>query len=65
MPIYDTDMSYEDMRKAEATHRCFVCKAGVSTCWGESFGYTGYLLRCTRDPRHSGLERIPQKGDGK
>jgi len=57
MPIYDTTMTKETMQHVEDTHICSVCGAGLSICWGGSYGHEGWALRCGKDFSHEGIER--------
>lgn len=57
MPILDSIMTLEDMKRAEDTHTCSECGAGLSICWGGAYEHDGYALRCSRDPSHEGIER--------
>ncbi len=52
MPIYETDMPVETMKKRANTHKCGVCNAQLNVAWGGSFGYNGYILRCGQDIEH-------------
>ncbi len=57
MPLYDTEHTYEQLKELAGSQRCAACRSALTCCWGGAYGYNGWMLRCTRDARHDGLER--------
>lgn len=39
------------------THTCAECGVRLSVAWGGGFGVDSYVIRCSRDPKHEGMER--------
>lgn len=57
MPILEKDMPRDEMEKVAEKQKCADCGAGLTVCWGGAFGYNEYMLRCSRNAEHQGLER--------
>lgn len=55
--IAESDLTYEQMRDLEKTHRCGICGSLLTTAWGGSLGVNSYILRCSQDVTHTGITR--------
>jgi hypothetical protein len=55
--IAESDLTYQEMRDLEKTHRCGICNSLLTTAWGGSFGTNSYILRCSKDVTHTGITR--------
>jgi hypothetical protein len=55
MPILESEITYETMRKYEKTHCCSVCEGRLSTAWSAKDNC--HILRC-HDLSHTGIEKI-------
>ena len=53
MPIYEPDLSHEDMQKAVHTFKCAVCGNYLLIAW--SAHRNSYMLRCGREKEHEGV----------
>ena len=53
MPIYEPDLSYEDMKKALHTFKCAVCSNHLTLAW--SAQQNSYMLRCGKVLEHEGV----------
>lgn len=52
-----TELTYDEMRDLEKTHRCGICGGRLTTAWGGSRGVNSYILRCAKDVKHTGITR--------
>lgn len=55
--IAEADLTYEQMRDLEKTHRCGICGGSLTTAWGGAFGVKSYVLRCVKNISHTGITR--------
>jgi len=53
MPIYEPDLSYEDMKKAQHTFKCAQCSNHLLIAW--SAQQNCYMLRCGQSLEHEGV----------
>jgi hypothetical protein len=53
MPIYERDMSYEDMKKAVQAFKCAQCSSDLVIAWSPP--ENSYQLRCRVHPEHEGV----------
>lgn len=53
MPIYEPDLSYEDMQKAQHTFKCAQCGGILTLAW--SAQQNSYVLRCGQVLEHKGV----------
>jgi hypothetical protein len=58
MPIYEPDLSHEDMKRAVEKFVCAECGSALSIAWGGFYGHSCWVLRCTQDYNHKGLKPI-------
>jgi hypothetical protein len=56
MPVYEPDMTPEDMDKAMDKFVCAECGGNLTRCWGGYYGHQCFMLRCSEDPTHEGLK---------
>jgi hypothetical protein len=56
MPIYEPDMTPEDMDKAMNGFVCAECGGNLTRCWGGYYGHNCWMLRCSQDHTHEGLK---------
>ena len=60
------EMTHVDMRKAvDNGYLCAVCQGRLSVCWGGSYGFNGWVLRCGNDIGHKGITRHDIKYENK
>ena len=52
-PIYEPDLSFEDMRIAQHTFKCAQCGASLYLVW--STQKKSYMLRCGQSLEHQGI----------
>ena len=55
MPVYESEMPFEVMTKRAKTHKCGECGGMLTVCWGGSYGYNEYILRCAENFDHDTL----------
>jgi len=53
MPIYEPDLSYEDMKKAQYTFKCAQCGGNLFLAW--SAQKNSYMLKCGKVLEHEGV----------
>jgi len=53
MPILESDLSFEDMRKAEHSFKCAQCGSSLNIAW--SAQKDCYMLRCGQSLEHNGV----------
>lgn len=56
MPIYEPDLSYEDMDKVAGGFQCATCGAGLTVAW--SGPKNSYMLRCGQVLEHEGIKPL-------
>jgi len=56
MPIYERDLSYEDMKKAERSFKCARCDSILVIAW--SAQENSYMLRCGQVLEHEGVAPV-------
>jgi hypothetical protein len=58
VPIYtEKDKPYDELRKYVNNGYVCECGANLTLCWGGTFGYNEYILRCAKDINHTGVSR--------
>lgn len=45
------------------THRCAQCQGRLSVAWGGGFGVDSWVIRCSRNPKHEGMEHNETGGN--
>lgn len=59
MPIYEDDMDDGTMRLKAKWCVCGECGSPLAVVWMDAYGYAGYILVCTKNINHNGLEAKP------
>jgi hypothetical protein len=57
MPIYAPQMTKQVMMARAETHVCAECQSRLVVCWGGYFGTQAWMLRCSKNWQHEGIER--------
>ena len=61
MPILESEMPLEAMKRRTQTHKCGVCKGELVVCWGGAYGYDQYVLRCGENFDHDTMTDFKQQ----
>lgn len=59
MPIYtEKEKTYDELQKLiSPEYVCGTCAGAITLCWGGSFGYNCFILRCYKDIDHNEISR--------
>lgn len=56
--ITEKEVPYETMKNlVKRNETCAECGSNLTVAWGGSYGFTGYILRCASDIKHTGIAR--------
>lgn len=61
MPILESEMPLDAMKKRARTHKCGVCGGNLTVCWGGSYGYDQHILKCAENFDHDTLTDLKQQ----
>lgn len=60
MPITTEQMDEKTMQDRAYDSVCAECFSNLVYCWGGKFGLNSMILRCSKEPRHEGLAKMPE-----